>query len=630
LNTKPNNKKSNVQGLSRTAYDYYQKGNLEKALNTALESIALNETDDNAQMLVATIQYEIGHPNDAIAYFEKAVNLKPDNIQYRYNFSLALKNIHRYNEALEQLNVALKNEPNNISCINEAGLINIELGDHQKAKRYLSKSHDLDPNNKTTLVFLSYHCIKTKLLNEAISFAEQALKIDPEFSQAYFHIGQALILANMFEKGIEYIHMSLEKSNENTCDKHRSTLMPYLYSDQFSNEKIFEEHKLWADKYLNYQFYENKNNNDQNKKLKIGFVSSNFNTHSISHFMLPIFQHYNKEDFKFFCYSGTPKLDKITEAIQNNIDTWRQIYNLSDEEIVKTIKQDEIDILVDLAGHSSSPNHISLFSYKPAPILISYLGYPFSTGLKNMDYRITDNFADPEGMTENIHTEKLIRIQSSFLCYQPPKHDIIIEKCIPYQKNKYITFGSFNNLNKLSGSTIELWSVILKSIPNSKLALKSSQSLASLLKEHIVAQFQIHGISMDRLLIFDYDSHQKDHLEKYNNIDICLDTYPYNGTTTTFEALWMGVPVITLCGNAHLSRVGNSILHNMTLDQLIGNSPQEYFNIAITLANNIDEIQNYRNILRNKLMNSELTDEIEFGKKFDALMRQVWRQYCES
>ena len=612
------------------AYDYYQKGNLENALDNALQSIALNETDDNAQMLVATIHHETGHSNEAIPYFEKAVNLNPNNIQYHYNFGLALKKIHRYRDALDQINHALKIEPNNIPCINEAGLICIELGEHENAKEHLSRAHNLDPNNKTTLVFLSYHCVKTKLLNEAISFAEQALKIDPEFAQAYFHIGQALILANMFEKGIEYIRLSLTKSDENACEKHRSTLMPYLYSDQYSNENIFEEHKLWAEKYLNYKSYEKRKNNDPSKRLKIGFVSSNFNTHSISHFMLPIFQHYNKDNFEFFCYSGTPKLDEVTEIIQKNTDNWRQIYNLSDEEIIKTIQQDDIDILVDLAGHSSSPNHISMFSHKPAPLLISYLGYPFSTGLKNMDYRITDEYADPEGLTEHIHTEELIRIQPSFLCYQPPKHDITIEKYIPCNKNKYITFGSFNNLNKLSSTTIELWSVILKSIPNSKLALKSSQSLAGLLKEHIVAQFQTHGVSMDRLLIFDYDSHQIDHLKKYNNIDICLDTYPYNGTTTTFEALWMGVPVITLCGNAHLSRVGNSILNNMELPQLVANSPEDYFNIAIALANHKEEIQNYRNSLRENLMNSDLTNEEKFGKNFDDLMRNVWHQYCEA
>ena len=630
MNTKPNNNLANDQKLIKAAYDYYQIGKLESALDNALQSIALNEADDRAQILVATIYHDTGRSNEAIPYFEKAIQNNPNNIPYFRNFSLVLKTLHRYDDALDQLNLALNIEPNNIACINETGLICIEIGDHDNAKKYLSKAHELDPNNKTTLVYLSYHCIKTKLLNEAISFAEQALKIDPEFGQAYFHIGQALILANMFEKGIEYIHLALTKSDENACEKQRSTLMPYLYSDQFSHEKIFEAHKEWANKYLKYESFEKRKNNDLNKKLKIGFVSSNFNTHSISHFLLPILQHHNKEYFEYYCYSGTPKLDEVSELIQNNIDSWQQIYNLSDEEIVTIIKQDNIDILIDLAGHSSSPNHIAVFSHKPAPVTISYLGYPFSTGLKNMDYRITDEHADPTGLTEHIHTEKLIRIKPSFLCYQPPKHDINIEKEIPSSKNNYITFGSFNNLNKLSSTTIELWSIILKSVPNSKLALKSSQTLAGLLKEHIVAQFQTHGVSMDRLHIYNYDSRQTEHLEKYNNIDICLDTYPYNGTTTTFEALWMGIPVITLTGNAHPNRVGNSILQNLELPELIANSPQEYFDIAVELANSKEKIQEYKNHLKDKLMSSVLTDEAQFANNFDELMKDVWRQYCET
>jgi len=621
---------SKAERLSKIAFDYYYKGNLKDALNDALQSITINQFDDNSQILVATIYQETGRYDEAIPYFEKAIKLSPNNTQYRHNFSLVLKTLHRYNEALVQLNFALKNEPDNTACINEAGLNYIELGDHQNAQKFLSRSHDLDPENKRTLVYLSYHCIKTKLLNEAISFAEQALKLDSEFGEAYFHIGQALTLANFIEKGIEYIHISLTKSDINACEKHRSTLMPYLYSDQYSNETIFEAHRQWANKYLNYKSFEKRDKNEPAKKLKIGFVSSNFNTHSVSHFILPIFQHYNRDNFEYYCYSGTPKLDEVSESIQHNTDVWRQIYNLSDEEIINTIKQDNIDILIDLAGHSASPNHIGIFSQKPAPLLMSYLGYPFSTGLENIDYRIVDEYTDPIGLTEHLHTETLIRIKNSFLCFQPPKQNITIEKNPPLNKNNHITFGSFNNLNKLSGTTIELWSIILKTVPNSKLALKSSQSLPSLLKEHIIAQFQTHEISIDRLIILNYDTQQNEHLEKYNKIDICLDTYPYNGTTTTFEALWMGVPVITLSGNAHLSRVGNSILQNMELSELIANSPEEYLNIAVALSKNKDKIQNYRHSLRDKLMSSDLTNEMSFSKKIDELLRNSWCQYCES
>ena len=615
--------------LSKKALASYKTGNTKNALKLAQQTIALNGKDDACQSLIGTIYQKAGENEKAIPYFKKALEYGPNNIQYSYQLGMVYKILGRIEGALEQLQTALNINPNDITCLNEAGLLYIEIGENNKANDCLNKAHDLDPTNITTLINLAFHCFRYKLYNEAISFAEQVIKIDPEYSEAYYLIGHTLIMSNFVEKGIEYVQLALSKSDINTAFRRRSILMSYLYSDTYSNDQIFQEHRLWADKFLNYGTYSSKNHNNPNKKLKIGFVSPDFREHSVISFLLPIFNNYNKKEFEYIGYSGVKCPDSVTAEIKDMLDSWRDISRLSSNEIAEQIKHDEVDIVIDLVGHTAG-EFINAFALKPAPIQFTYLGYPFSTGLKNMDYRITDNYADPVKLTEHLHTEKLIRISPSFLCYQAIKQDVPIDSEPPFQHNDYITFGSFNNLNKLSNKTIALWAKILKNIPRSKLALKSSSNLPGLLKENVIAQFQMNGISLDRLTILEYNNQRIDHLAQYNKIDICLDTYPYNGTTTTFEALWMGVPVISLCGDGHPSRVGNSILQNIELPQLVASSDQQYIDRATDLANNLEQIQEFRTTLRNKLMSSVLTDAHHFSHEFDKVLREAWVQYCLS
>ncbi|MDH3326112.1 MAG: hypothetical protein OEM38_05265, partial [Gammaproteobacteria bacterium] len=253
----------------------------------------------------------------------------------------------------------------------------------------------------------------------------------------------------------------------------------------------------------------------------------------------------------------------------------------------------------------------------------------FSTGLKNIDYRITDNFADPKNTTEHLHSETLVRLEPSFLCYKPDKKTPICQN-LPIENNEYITFGSFNNFSKLSKSTLQTWARILSSVKNSRLLLKNSISTSDLLKQNLLITFKEFGIDQNRIEFHQNINSRDEHMSYYNNVDICLDPFPYNGTTTTFEAIYMGVPVISLSGESHYSRVGFSILSNLKLNELIASSTEKYVEIAQNLSADVSRIKKYRCSLRETLLTSPLTDAKSFSDNFERLLRETWYSYCEN
>ena len=294
---------------------------------------------------------------------------------------------------------------------------------------------------------------------------------------------------------------------------------------------------------------------------------------------------------------------------------------LTDIEVYDLIVGHCLDILVDLAGHSGY-NRLRVFAKRAAPVQITYLGYPNTTGLDTMDYRIVDPFTDPKGLTDPFYTEKLIRMRRCFLCYAPP-HDAPDIGPPPFVNNGYITFGSLNNLAKLNDFTLDLWSKVLMEVTDSRLLIKSKALNDCEVRDRLLARFKKRGIAPDRLEFIGFIRDQRTHLETYNLIDIALDPFPYNGTTTTFEALYMGVPVVTLAGNTHASRVGHSILSNLALEELVASSREGFIAKAINLSTDKQRLQSLRSSLRARLLNSHLTDKRGFTREIEGLLLSV-------
>ena len=357
------------------------------------------------------------------------------------------------------------------------------------------------------------------------------------------------------------------------------------------------------------------------RKLRVGFVSGDFRTHSVAQFFEPILNERNRGAFEYICYSSCGQQDAVTERLRSGADAWRDVWQLPDDALVEQIRADRIDILVDLSGHTEF-NRLPVFARRAAPVQITYLGFPNSTGVRTMDYRITDSLTDPVPFADELHSEKLLRLPDSQWCFRPFGAPLEIDP-LPARKNGFVTFGSFNNLSKASDTLLQCWTRILTDSPDSHLRItrvRSPQRAAA-----IIALFARSGIAAERI---ECTAHQSvvHYGSLFTGVDIALDHFPYNGVTTTCESLLAGVPVVSLYGAHGVSRSGLSILTCIGLKELAAASPDDYIKTAVTLAGDLERLERIRSDLRARLEQSPLRDEKRFAASFEAQLHSAWRQ----
>lgn len=365
-------------------------------------------------------------------------------------------------------------------------------------------------------------------------------------------------------------------------------------------------------------------NRNPARRLRVGFVSGDFRRHSVAYFLPGLLHALDRSQFRLYAYSVSHYQDEVTQYLKAFFGVWCDAQEMNHDALYDRIRQDRIDILVDLSGHTND-NRLMVFARRPAPVQISYLGYPNTTGLDVMDFRITDPVADPIGDGDEYHSEALWRLPRCFLCYEPPEHAPDI---VPRQGSE-ITFGSFNSRAKYSPECIELWARVLSRVPQSRLLLKSIVGNAdSLGRTELFERFAQLGVAPERIELLPRIDDKSGHLAAYGLIDIALDTLPYNGTTTTCEALWMGVPVVSLRGTRHAGRVGASLLQAVGLEELTADSPDAYVEIAARLATDSAYRQGLSFGLRERMRNSELCDGATMSLSLGDALRGMWQQYC--
>lgn len=360
-------------------------------------------------------------------------------------------------------------------------------------------------------------------------------------------------------------------------------------------------------------------------KLKIGYVSPDFKRHPVGKFIAPIIKHHDHQKFEIYCYGEIQKVDEITEEIQSSCDHWRSTLGLTDEQVIEQIKQDRIDILIDLAGHTDD-NRLPIFFSKPAPIQASYLGYFATTGIPTIDYWITDHHLHPLD-TEEKTSETIWRLPRCYVAYQPSPEALEVNP-LPALSSEYITFGCLNNFSKLNPFLLSLWAKILQALPQSRLILKSHyHNLDDTEEKQSVELFlQEQGFNLEQVELIDSPTLAEDYFTLYHRIDIHLDTFPYNGCTTTCDALWMGVPVLTLAGDRKIQRMGNSLLQAIGLEDWIAHSPEEYVNKAITFAQDLEAIAQLRTSLRERFQKSQLGDIEGLTLALENAYQQMWKK----
>ncbi|BAU48049.1 putative UDP-N-acetylglucosamine--peptide N-acetylglucosaminyltransferase SPINDLY [Sulfurifustis variabilis] len=648
-----------ILGAKSRAFALATAGRFAEALPIYLELSAELPDDADVWYLRGAVHERLGQSREAVAAVRKAVDLQPQQADWvnhlgtllesgkdfagaeecyrkvllmnpdhclgRYNLGNVLNKRAEYNEAITHLRQALQYFPSEPRVHYGLGLARYRLGNRGEAISLLQKAIALDPR------YADAHNVLGMALQDAgdsygaIACYEAALRADPRHVYATNNLGGALMAQGRVQEARNYFRQAMDIKPDWPVPE--SNLIFSMNYDVADKAAVFEAHRAWGRSHApGRQAPVFRNIADPDRRLRVGYVSPDFRTHSVMFFVLGWLRNLDRNEFEVYCYSNVAKPDTTTEQLKRAGVVWRDIHNVPDQIADEIIRDDQIDILVDLAGHSAD-NRLLLFSGRPAPVQMTWLGYPNTTGMSAMDYRVTDSWADPEGLTEDLHTEQLIRMPHGFLCYTPIP-DAPVVSSSPFQDRGFISFGSFNSLPKLTKSVVKTWSSILQEVPASRLVLKSTGLNERLTRTRISEQFQAHGIAPDRIVALPAAAKVRDHLGLYADIDIALDTYPYNGTTTTCEALWMGIPVVALAGTSHVARVGVSLLNQVGLTELIAQDEESYVQRAVELAGDAARLSDLRSSLRERIARSPLCDSIAFARTLENVYRDVWRQWC--
>lgn len=456
-------------------------------------------------------------------------------------------------------------------------------------------------------------------LDEAIVALRRAVDLAPDSAESHSNLGTALRGQGLLAEAADCFRRAVALQPRYAV-AHSNLLLCLNYLDAISPADLFAEHLRWGEQQAP-SVARPARRPTAGRTIRVGYVSPDLRDHSVAYFFEPLLRHHDPAIVQSVCYAGVARPDAVTARLQGMAGAWRSTVGLSDAALADQIRADQIDILVDLAGHSSG-NRLLTFAHRPAPVQVTWLGYPNSTGLRAIDYRLVDSITDPAGAADQWACEQLLRIPGGFLCYQPP--DAAPEVAPPpVLRNGFVTFGSFNNPSKLTNATLATWGRLLLSLPGSRLLLKGQSFADPGARERFLGCFTGLGIEASRIDLRAQTASTVDHLALYGEIDLALDPFPYNGATTTCEALWMGVPVVTLRGQRHAARVGASLLTQMGLNDWIAADLEDYRSIARALAQDPTSLTATRGGLRARMAASSLCDGLGFARRVEALYQKI-------
>ena len=569
-----------------------------------------------------------GKGDDAEAAYRKALELKPDDAMAYNNLGVLLGERGNPVDAEAVIRKALALKPDYAMAHNNLGNVLEIQGKLEDAMAAYRKAVSLKPdyaeayNNLGIVLKIRGHCV------DAEAAYRTALELKPDYALAYSNLGNALKSQGRLEDAMASYRKALEL-DPGFASAHGNLLLSLNYDDRISQKDIFDESRRWDEAHgapRSGRRRSHANSRDAERRLRIGYVSPDFREHSVSYFLGPLIAGHDRSRFEVFCYAEVTHPDDTTARYRGLADGWHSTVGEKDPAIAARIQEDGIDILVDLAGHTAD-NRQLVFAARPAPVQVAWLGYPNTTGQSAMDYRISDAIADPEAPGDALYSETLVRLAGGFLCYGPPADAPEIAGS-PALDGGHVTFGSFNNLSKVTPPVVAAWARILDAVPGSRLLIKSRPLADEETRARYLEMFAAHGTDTGRVELLSWIPSKSGHLGAYGRVDIGLDPFPYNGTTTTCEAMWMGVPVITLSGDRHAGRVGASILTRVGLTEFITGTAAAYVEAAMKLADDRDRLSELRHGLRRRLRGSLLCDGAAFTRDVEAAYRDMWRQWC--
>ncbi len=563
----------------------------------------------------------------AMASYDKAIAIKPDYAEAYSNRGNALKELKQFDAAAASYDKAVAIKPDYADAYYNRGISLKELKQFDAAVASYDKAIALKPDHADAYYNRGISLKELKQFDAAVTSYDKAIALKPDYAEAYSNRGNALKDLRQLDAAVASYRRALEIKFD-YAEAHSNLLLALNYTLRPADQ-VWREHLAFGERHggpLREGVRAWPNGCNSVRALRVGYVSPDFRTHSVAFFIEPILAAHDSAGFEVFCYADVAQGDALTERLQRYPVSWRDIHLLSDQQVCERIREDGIDILVDLAGHTAK-NRMLVFARKPAPVQVTYLGYPNTTGLEEIDYRISDAWADPAGLTAPYYTEQIIRLPHGFLCYRPDAGSPAVAD-LPALSQDHITFGSFNNLTKVTDTMIALWSRVLHAVPDSRFILKAKALADKTVRERIAHLFAEQGVDQSRLQLLAQIPSIEGHLAAYHAIDIALDTFPYHGTTTSFEALWMGAPVVTLAGQVHVARVGVSILSRMGLPELIAKTPEDYISIAASLAGDLQRLRVLRQTMRQRMAEHGLMHAATLTRDLEAAYADMWHCYC--
>lgn len=604
------------------------QGALDEARSTFERVIELAPRDESACVQLGHLERARGDLAAALRWSRRAVELAPDVVAPRADLARALIDVGRPAEAEPHLRAALAREPGRAELHYNLGIALVALDRVDEAIDAYRRAIVANPSFAAAHNNLGGLLRASMRLDEAAVAFEAALRLA---SGADAAAGAASNLAGLCDWQARHDdalawHRRAMTLAPRAADLHGSYLFSLLFHPAVDAGALRREHDAWDERHARRpapvaSFPDI--DRTPGRRLRIGYVCGHFRDHVLGRYLLPLLRDHDRARFEVFAYSNNRVDDAVTDRFRQAVDAWRDIAGLSDDDAAALVRVDRIDVLVDTTLHMDG-NRLLVFARAPAPIRVTFAGYPGSTGMRAIDWRLTDAHLDPVGLHDDRYVERSWRLPDSFWCYDPLGEDVVPGP-LPCGTRGHVTFGCLNNFAKVNDRTIALWADVLRAVLDARLTLLAPRGSH---RARTLAAFAALGIDATRIAFLDHRP-RTGYLAAFDAIDISLDTLPYNGHTTSLDSLWMGVPVVTLVGATVVGRAGLSQLTNLGLPELIAATPERYVAIAAALAADRPRLAHLRSTLRERMRRSPLMDTHAFARGVEAAYRGMWIGWCE-
>jgi len=610
------------------AMQLHRAGDRMRAEELYRQVLAKHASHVVATHLLGSLLLDAGHDREAVDLLGKAVARAPANAPEQAillaNLGEGQRRLFRYADAIASLARATALRPDLAEAHYTLGITLRGDGQQEDAAASLERATKLKPTLTPAHLALSGAYFDRGRLDDALASCAIALRLDPSNAEAHQQMGFVLTELGRVPEGLASYRRALELRPSH-AHSHSNLVYVLAFSPGETAVSILEEALRWGKRHESTATPPPPHTNepDPERRLRIGYVSPDLRWHCQAFFLLPLLEHRHRGAAEVFAYSLVKRPDAFTDRIRGSCDVFRDVERASDDGVAQIIREDRIDVLVDLTMHMCD-NRLGIFARKPAPVQVTWLAYPGTTGLTAIDYRITDPLLDPPGDAAIApYCEQSVHLPDAFWCYDPLTRTPDVNP-LPAGGGGGVTFGCLNSFKKTNAEVFALWARVLREVNGSRM-LVSAQPGES--RERVRHAFRDAGVAPERVEFVDQRP-RLDYLALYHRIDICLDTFPYGGHTTSLDAFWMGVPVVTLVGRTVVGRAGLCLAHNLDLLELVAQTPEDFVAIASSLAHDLPRLSGLRAGLRQRMERSALMDAPRFARNLDAAYRGMWRRWC--